>query len=112
MAIRYVYVFFSPSLNEYYFGESDDVMTKLNRLNSDYFDSLKNHKKATDWEIKLIITCENKSQAVGILKYLSTKYSVEYLNKLSIHPELVKRLLNKFSQKNMNQDTSFFDPID
>lgn len=97
MAMRNVFVFYSPSSNDFYFGETDDFQSKLDKLNSGYYDTLKVIAKASDWEIKLVIECESKSQAVKVLKHISSKPNPLYLNNLSIHPGLVKRLLERFS---------------
>jgi putative endonuclease len=97
MAARNVFVFYSPNLDDYYFGESDEFMDKLNKLNTGYYDTLKAIAKASDWEIKLLIECESKSQAVKVLKHLSNKPNRLYLNNLANHPGLVNRLLNRFA---------------
>lgn len=101
--MRNVFVFYSPSLNDYYFGESDDFHTKLDKLNSGYYDTLKAIAKASDWEIKLVIECDSKPHAVRVLKHISSKPNDLYLNNLSIHPGLVKRLLERFSNSEENE---------
>jgi putative endonuclease len=106
MAARNVFVFYSPNLDDYYFGESDEFMDKLNKLNTGYYDTLKAIAKASDWEIKLVIECESKSQAVKVLKHLSAKPNRLYLNNLSNHPGLVKRLLERFADDSP-KDKSF-----
>jgi hypothetical protein len=116
MAARNVFVFYSPNLDDYYFGESDEFMDKLNKLNSGYYDTLKAIAKASDWEIKLVIECETKAQAVKVLKHLSTKPNRLYLNNLSNHPGLVKRLLDRFAddgpkERTLNSSLSFGDAI-
>jgi putative endonuclease len=101
--MRNVFVFYSPTLNDYYFGESDEFMVKLKKLNSGYYDTLKSIAKASDWEIKLVIECENKAQAVKILKHLSAKPNALYLNNLATHPGLVKRLMERFSDEGQKE---------
>lgn len=99
------FVFYSPSLNDYYFGESDEFMVKLKKLNSGYYDTLKSIAKASDWEIKLVVECESKLQAVKILKHLSLKPNPLYINNLSSHPGLLKRLLERFSDEGQKEKT-------
>jgi hypothetical protein len=101
--MRNVFVFYSPTLNDYYFGESDEFMVKLKKLNSGYYDTIKAIAKATDWEIKFVIECENKAQALKILKHVSSKPNPLYLNNLSIHSGLVQRLKERFSDEGQKE---------
>jgi putative endonuclease len=96
MPVRKVFVFYSPSLDEFYFGESEDHQIKLIKLNSGFYDVINIVPKATDWEVKIVIDCNSRCQAIKVLKHLSTNSNRSYINNLANHAVMVQRLLERF----------------
>jgi len=112
MAQRNVYVFYSHSLNEFYFGETEDHLDKLYKMNTGYYDTLKAITKANDWVAQLVIPCQSKQQAVKVLKHLNSKSSSIYIKNLSLHKGLVDRLLKRFSDlDNVDYKQVFVSPV-
>jgi putative endonuclease len=96
MAARKVFVFYSPSLDEFYFGESDDHQLKLMKLNSGFYDVIDVVPKATDWQVKMVIDCNSRCQAIKVLKHLSTRPNRSYINNLANHASMIQKLLERF----------------
>lgn len=102
MSARKVFVFFSPSLNELYFGKSEDYTLKLIKMNSGYYDVVKAMPQATDWEVKIVVNCKSLCQAAKILKHLSNKPNRSYINNLASRSGLIQRLLERFCDQEPN----------
>jgi hypothetical protein len=92
-----VFVFYSNKIDDFYFGESDDYIDKLTKINSGFYDVLPNFPKAKDWTLHMLLECDSKAQAVRVLKHLRTKPSVSYLKNLADHHWLRSKFLKKFA---------------
>lgn len=90
---RFVYVFFSEQLNEFYIGESDDYLSRLEKMNSGYYSVLPNFPNATDWIAHLVVNCSSKRQAVNLLKHFNAQPRASYFRSLIEHKWLLEELL-------------------
>ncbi|MBI5917313.1 MAG: GIY-YIG nuclease family protein [Bacteroidetes bacterium] len=96
MATHYVYVLFSEGTGKFYVGETFNVEERLERHNSGYYDG-KWSEKAKPWVLFLSIECENKAQALTIERHIKNMKSRVYLENLKSYPEMVVKLLRKYS---------------
>jgi putative endonuclease len=52
---------------------------------------------ADDWTLFFSINCDSKSQALAIEKHIKTMKSKVYIENLNKHPEIIEKLLDKYS---------------
>jgi putative endonuclease len=87
-----VYIIYSPNLDKYYVGQSEDVIARLDQHNMHLFLSgftvISN-----EWELFHQIACENRTQAVRIERHIKRMKSRKYIENLKQYPEMVKKLL-------------------
>ncbi len=93
--MHYVYIIYSAQLNRYYVGETPDVEDRLRRHRSGYYRGSYT-SKAQDWELRLTITCRNRSQALSIERAIKRRKSRKYIEDLLQHENLVTRLLERY----------------
>ena len=94
--MHFVYILYSKKLNRFYIGETFDVILRLERHNSDYYEN-KYTSKGQPWEVFLKIECKDKSQAKNIEKHIKKMKSKKYIENLKKHPEISQKLLQKYS---------------
>ena len=93
--MHYVYILYSERLNRYYIGETSDVEDRLKRHRSGYYRGSYT-SKAQDWELRLTITCRDRSQALSIERAIKRRKSRKYIEDLIRYESLVTRLLERY----------------
>lgn len=90
--MHFLYIIYSPAADKYFAGETNNVPESMKLHNS--------HKKikaftgaASDWELKLILNCNTKEEAVYLQKLIKRKKSRDFIQEIIEHPELLKKLL-------------------
>ncbi len=96
MDIHFVYILYSPKLDRCYTGQTFDLVSRLEKHNSGYYEA-KWTLKGIPWEIFCSIECENKSQALAIEKHIKSMKSRAYIENLKKYPEMTVKLLEQFS---------------
>ena len=91
-----VYIIFSPSQNRFYVGESVNAEARLDRHNLGYYENSFT-KIADDWELKLVLKCNDKTHAKRIEKHIKSMKSKRYIENLLAYDEMRQKLLNRFS---------------
>lgn len=90
------YILYSPSLNSFYTGMTQDFPERLKKHNLHLYGSTYT-AKANDWEVFIIIGCNSLSQASLIEKHIKAMKSRTYIQNLKKYPEMVLKLLEKYS---------------
>ncbi len=74
-----VYILYSPSLDQYYVGQTDNISNRLFRHNNS---GSKSTKKANDWELKYHEPHLTRSAAVTRETEIKRKKSRKYIESL------------------------------
>jgi putative endonuclease len=90
-----VYIIYSPRLDKYYVGQSEDVISRLEQHNKHLF-STGYTVISDEWEIFHQIDCENRTQAVRIEKHIKRMKSRKYIESLKKYPGIVNKLLESY----------------
>ena len=91
---HYLYILYSITVDKFYIGESPDVAVRQNLHNQHHF---KNSftKIATDGEVKLILECECKSDAIYLEKFIKRMKSKSFTLKIIKNPTILRDILSK-----------------
>lgn len=89
------YIIYSPFLDRYYIGETENLKDRLQLHNTGYFKGFWT-SKVSDWEIFLEIPCKDRSQARKIEGYIKSLKSRKYIQKLRNDSGYMKRLIERF----------------
>lgn len=89
----YCYIIYSPSLNKFYVGQTQDFTQRLQMHNAGLsrFTS-----RAKDWKLDLLIPCNDKAQALKIERHIKSMKSIKYIRDLKRYPEMAENLITKF----------------
>ena len=90
-----VYILHSQKLNRYYIGYTSDFDLRLEFHKN--ADTRKFTYNATDWILFLKIDCTNKKQALSIEKHIKNMKSKTYIQNLLQYPEIIQKLLEKYT---------------
>ena len=91
------YILYSESVNKFYIGAtSETVLTRFNKHIEEFYDK-KYTGVAKDWEIFLSIECVTIKQAFKIEAHIKRMKSHKYIENLKHYPEMIEKLLNRYS---------------
>jgi putative endonuclease len=78
--MHYVYILYSPSLDKYYVGETEDIELRIKQHTTNFY---KNSftSKSSDWILKIAIEVKSKSVAIQIEKHIKRKGNREFKEK-------------------------------
>ena len=93
--MHFVYILYSKKLNRFYIGETFDVLVRIKRHNSDYYDN-KFTAKGKPWELFLKVDCQHKKQALKVEQHIKKMKSKVYIKNMKKYPEIVNKLLEKY----------------
>ena len=94
----YCYILHSESLDRFYTGST--ILKPENRLErhlQKFYGNKKFTAKVDDWTIFLTIKCDSIEQAKRIERHIKSMNSKKYIKNLIIYPDIIKRLLEKYS---------------
>lgn len=91
-----VYILYSPSLDKYYIGQTEEFGGRLVKHLSNS-DKTSFTSRSNDWEEFLTIPCQNRSQARQIENYIKKQKSRKYNEGLKSNPDWIENLLKRFS---------------
>lgn len=91
-----VYILYSKAIDAYYTGSCVDISQSLQQhLEQTFLDSYT--RKASDWILHLSIDHLEYQQARKIEKHIKSMKSRKYIEDLKRYPEMVLRLVEKYS---------------
>jgi putative endonuclease len=88
------YILYSPSLNKYYVGISDNPELRLHQHNNAFFRGAFTIR-ANDWQLYLLIPCIDYSAARRLELQIKMKKSRKFIERLKTDPDLFRKLLAK-----------------
>ena len=94
--MHFIYILHSQKLDKFYIGETHDVDTRLQRHNSDYYES-KWSKKGQPWTLFTYYPCKNRSLAIKIEQHINRMKSKQYIKNLVKHPQIFEKLHHKYN---------------
>jgi len=89
------YILYSPSLNKYYIGETENLEERIRLHNTGFFKNSYT-SKVSDWELFLAIPCHDRTHARRIEKYIKDMKSRKYIENLKNNREFLRRLKEKY----------------
>lgn len=92
--INVVYILYSKQLDRFYIGETIDLEKRIKQHNLGFYETAYT-KKAKDWVLFHIITCNSRNQARKIETHIKKMKSKTYIQNLKIYPEITEKLKNK-----------------
>jgi putative endonuclease len=94
----YCYIIFSENLNKYYVGSTTEtIIERLEKHITEYYEGTHFTHSTKDWNIYLTIPCLNRNQAKKVEAHIKRMKSKKYIQNLKEHPQIIKKLLNKYS---------------
>jgi len=94
--MHYVYIIFSKTAQKFYIGETVDISERLDKHNTGAYANAFT-SEASDWQIQIVIECQNRTIALKIEKYIKNMKSKVYINNLIKHEALREKLIGRFS---------------
>jgi putative endonuclease len=76
----YVYILFSPSIEKYYIGYSENPEKRLEFHNSELNKIWS--KRGQPWRLEKVISFSSKTEALKAERYIKNKKSVSYISRL------------------------------
>ena len=89
------YILYSPSLDKYYIGETENIEERIQMHNTGFFKNAYT-SKVSDWELYLMIPCRDRIHARKVEKYIKNMKSRKYIENLKNKPDFLKRLEEKY----------------
>ena len=92
-----VYILYSPTLDSFYVGQTEDFDKRFQWHKDELFD--RSHtKRAEDWTVFLIIECISRKQAVNIESHIKRMKSKKYISDLIKYPDIIEKLKAKYPE--------------
>jgi putative endonuclease len=88
---HFIYILYSPSTSGYYIGETAFLDERLNGHNEGKHQSSYT-KRASDWELYLLINCKDRKEALKIEKKIKSMKSTQYITNVKQYPEIIEKL--------------------
>ena|ERR1700712_2285126 len=88
--MHYVYILYSETASKFYVGESAFPQDRLAEHNRGKYDGAST-KMANDWEIKLLITCSCRKDALKIENHIKSMKSSKFLQSLCNNTDFFSR---------------------
>ena len=93
--LYYCYILYSPSLDKFYIGETENLEERINQHRTGFVD-IAYTKQAADWQLYYSITCQSRSQARAIERHIKRMKSKIYIENLKKFPEMGQGLLSRY----------------
>jgi putative endonuclease len=92
-----LYILFSRKLNRFYTGCTINLEERLQKHNDGFYSKSSFTTKVQDWELFLHFECKNEKQAKAVEQHIKKMKSKTYIQNLKTYPEMVDKLLSKYS---------------
>jgi putative endonuclease len=85
-------------MDKFYIGITrGSVDGRIEKHNNSFYGNKHFTSNASDWEKYLVVKCTNYKQATSVEKHLKKMKSRQYFRNLKLYPEIIQRLLQKYS---------------
>ena len=95
MKLFYVYILYSPTVNSFYIGQTENLERRLEQHNLHQYEA-SHTSRASDWEVFFTIKCTSRRQAILIEKHTKKAKKRKYLEDLKTYPEISLRLIDLY----------------
>ena len=92
--MHYLYIIYSKSTNKYYTGETCDMDTRILKHNNHTYKGSFT-KIANDWEVKLLLNCDNINNAKYLISFIKRMKSKKFIKKVIDNPAILIDIINK-----------------
>jgi putative endonuclease len=92
--MHYLYVIYSPQVNKFYVGETDNIALRLLKHNNHSYGGSFT-KIAEDWEVVLSFECSSKSQSLLLEKFIKRMKSKIFIQKIVENPKILDQIISK-----------------
>ena len=92
-----VYILHSEKLQRFYTGCTSNFHERLRKHSTSFYGNQNFTSKADDWELFLLIECKSELQAKAVERHIKKMKSKIYKRNLKKYPEMIDRLLRKYS---------------
>ncbi len=92
--MHYFYILYSKTLDRYYYGETHDIDSRIQKHNSGYYASGYS-AKASDWQLKLVYNCTNRADALYLESFVKRMRNRKFTLKILSDPEILGSILSK-----------------
>ena len=89
-----LYIIYSETIDNFYVGESEDAIVRLDLHNKHYF-KRGFTKAASDWELVLTHQCDSKNDAVFLEQFIKRMKSRKFILKIIENPSILDDILTK-----------------
>ena len=90
----FVYIVYSPSLQRFYVGTTDDVAKRIDEHNNNKYPGSFT-SKGIPWELFFQIECKTGDQAYKLEKYIKKMKSTNFIKRLKNESELLISIFKK-----------------
>ena len=90
-----VYIIYSPSVDQFYVGQTADLKERLSQHNSAFFEG-SSTKKGIPWLLFFSLECCSRSQSIAIESHIKKMKSRKYYQSLVKYPEIAEKLIKRF----------------
>ena len=92
--MHYCYILYSPKIDHYYVGESDNSESRLEEHNNGHYKGAFTIQ-TSDWKIYLQIPCKDRIEARKIERFIKKQKSRKFIEKLMENPKIIEDIKNK-----------------
>ena len=92
--MHYLYIIYSPKVNKFYVGETDNIALRLLKHNNHSYEGSFT-KIAEDWEVVLSFECSSKSQSLSLEKFIKRMKSKRFIQKIIENPKILDEIISK-----------------
>ena len=90
-----VYILYSVKLDRFYIGTTDNIERRIIEHNSGKYDDSYT-LRGVPWDLFLLIDGLSSKQAFQIEAHIKKMKSKNYIRSLSLYPELIEKLKNRY----------------
>ena len=94
LTMHYLYIIYSPKVNKFYVGETDNMALRLLKHNNHSYEGSFT-KIAEDWEVVLSFECSSKSQSLSLEKFIKRMKSKIFIQKIIENPKILDEIISK-----------------
>ena len=92
--MHYLYIIYSPKVNKFYVGETDNIALRLLKHNNHSYEGSFT-KIAEDWEVVMSFECSSKSQSLSLEKFIKRMKSKIFIQKIIENPKILDEIISK-----------------
>jgi len=93
--MHWCYVLYSPAINRFYVGETEDLELRISQHKSGFFKNSYT-SKASDWQLYISLCCRDRSHARKVELFIKKMKSKKFIFNLKDSFEVQADIINRF----------------